>query len=51
MACHNIRQVAFEALAKAHFPPPSAILLKVLESNPEGKLFWLKPGFKSAAQR
>lgn len=41
----GIGQIAFERIAEAYFPPDKALILDVLETNPEGKQFWLKLGF------
>lgn len=42
----GIGQIAFEAIAREYFPAGSALMLDVLESNPEAKQFWLKMGFE-----
>jgi ribosomal protein S18 acetylase RimI-like enzyme len=41
----GIGQIAFEQIIKEFFPEDHAVMLDVLETNPEGKAFWLKLGF------
>ncbi|MDQ7025148.1 MAG: GNAT family N-acetyltransferase [Anaerolineae bacterium] len=41
----GIGQSVFEQIVAEFFPKGSAIMLDVLESNSEGKAFWLKLGF------
>ena len=41
----GIGQIAFESIVSDYFPDDHAIMLDVLESNPEGKAFWQKIGF------
>lgn len=43
----GIGQTVFEQIATEFFPQNYAIMLDVLESNPEGKAFWLKLGFST----
>jgi len=43
----GIGQVAFNQIAEAYFPSDCAIMLDVLETNPEGKHFWSKIGFSA----
>lgn len=42
----GIGQIAFERITQEHFPQDYAVMLDVLETNPEGKAFWLKLGFE-----
>ena len=42
----GIGQIAFEQIVKEFFPEGFAIMLDVLETNPEGKSFWAKLGFE-----
>lgn len=42
----GIGQIAFERITQEHFPADYAVMLDVLETNPEGKAFWLKLGFQ-----
>lgn len=42
----GIGQIAFEQIVSEYFPEGFAIMLDVLESNPEGKAFWTKLGFE-----
>jgi predicted acetyltransferase len=42
----GIGKIAFDRIASEYFPPNKAIMLDVLESNPEAKQFWLKLGFE-----
>lgn len=41
----GIGQIAFERIVDEFFAKDRAVMLDVLESNPEGKAFWLKIGF------
>ena len=38
---------AFERIAEAHFPPGARVVLEVLETNPRGRQFWDRIGFRS----
>lgn len=42
----GIGKIAFDRIAEAYFPTDKAIMLDVLESNPEAKHFWLNLGFE-----
>jgi len=42
----GIGQSVFEMIVTEYFPEGFAIMLDVLESNPEGKAFWAKLGFE-----
>ena len=41
----GIGQTVFETIADEYFPKDYSVMLDVLESNPEGKAFWVKLGF------
>jgi ribosomal protein S18 acetylase RimI-like enzyme len=43
----GIGQQAFDQIVNEYFAAGSAIMLDVLESNPEGKEFWQKLGFST----
>ena len=45
MRRRGIGKIAFELIVKEYFEPGIAIILEVLESNPEAKAFWENLGF------
>lgn len=42
----GIGQIAFERITQDYFPSGYAVMLDVLENNPESKAFWHKLGFE-----
>ncbi|MEO1290241.1 MAG: GNAT family N-acetyltransferase [Chloroflexota bacterium] len=42
----GIGQIAFDQIVSEYFEPDVALMLDVLETNPEAKAFWSKMGFE-----
>jgi ribosomal protein S18 acetylase RimI-like enzyme len=47
---HGVGRSAFDQLRAEYFPAEAVIALDVLATNPDGRRFWEKLGFKSYAE-